>query len=250
MRTYRGVAVFVLSLFSIAFKLPLTIGAFHNCYWMFTGSNSLEHINYFIDALIVILIWVGLNEKLKKWVSKLFSGIGVMAGYLMLMMASNYTWQALRSLFIFDDLPFFKFVLIYVNSGLKYYIKRGRPGYHWVVLALAVIFVVISLITKLKAPIAKRIKNALYKRATDPSKKDSAWLSCDEACITIADHFAQYLTDEERDVLRPIYVDILAEQMAYKVWRAFPEQDSISDEPEGNEATPQNADQPQDDNIK
>lgn len=135
----------------------------------FTANNwiSIEYFSYGLNALLFIIGFSVVEKYLSSYLAKAFYALLTSAGLVVSIGAENYLYQSLKYLSMgWCDWDFYFFS----ERGMETYLASGKPGYHWVFLAMVVICVVLIILRAEEKNIIISFKNWLVKRAKETHK--------------------------------------------------------------------------------
>jgi hypothetical protein len=125
---------------------------------------SIEYISYGLNALLFIIGFSVVEKYLSSYLAKAFYALLTSAGLVVSIGAENYLYQSMKYLNIgWRDWDFFFFS----ERGIENYLAIGKPGYHWVFLAMVVMCVIVIILHAKKEDIIISFKNWLVKRAKE-----------------------------------------------------------------------------------
>lgn len=135
----------------------------------FTENNwiSIEYFSYGLNVLLFLISFSAVEKNLRSYFAKSVFALLTSAGLIVSIGAENYLYQAMKYLNIgWTDWDFYFFA----NKGYEHYLATGKPGYHWVFLAMLVMCVVVIILRAKKRDIIIGFKNKMVERAKETHK--------------------------------------------------------------------------------
>lgn len=135
----------------------------------FTERNyiSIEYFSYGLNVLLFLIGFSAVEKNLSSYFTKAILALLTSAGLVVSIGAENYLYQAMKYLNIgWTDWDFYFFS----KKGVEAYLSTGKPGYHWVFLAMVVMCVVVIILRAKKRDIIIGFKNKMVERAKKTHK--------------------------------------------------------------------------------